>query len=499
MVDTSPMSIQGYDAFDATALAELVRKKELHPTELVEEAISRIETLNPRLNAVVHKMYDQARKVAAGPLPEGPFTGVPFLVKDLDGYVAGVPFTASCKAMVSFVPDHDSELIARQRRTGVILVGKTNTPELGLLGTTEPALRGPTRNPWNLNHSTGGSSGGSAACVAARIVPMAHGGDGGGSIRIPASACGLFGLKPTRARNPVGPSSSEGWGGYVQQHVISRSVRDSAAMLDATHGPELGDPYAAPPVARPFLQEVGTPPGRLRIAFSTGSLFGKNVHPDCVAAVKDAAKLCAELGHEVIEDAPRFDQAELVRAYLVNVAANVAPTLEEIAQMTGKPADPEDFEPTTWALAQMGQMLSAPDLQRSRNATHRAGRMMAAFFQRYDLFLDATLAYPPVRIGELALKAAELAALRVLRRVPVKPAFMKMFDDLAANSLERTPNTQLFNQTGQPAMSVPLYWNGAGLPIGVQFAARFGEEALLFRLAAQLEQVRPWMARKPVV
>ncbi|HYO65864.1 MAG TPA: amidase, partial [Archangium sp.] len=262
------MAIQGYDALDATALAELVRKKELHPTELVEEAISRIEAVNPRLNAVVHKMYEQARKAATGPLPEGPFTGVPFLVKDLDGYLAGEPYAGGCRALVGFVPDHDSELMARFRRAGVIFVGKTATPELGILGVTETVLNGPTRNPWNPEHTPGGSSGGSAACVAARVVPMAHGGDGGGSIRIPASACGLFGLKPTRARNPVGPSSSEGWGGYVQQHVISRSVRDSAAMLDATHGPELGDPYAAPPVARPFLQEVGTPPGRLRIAFS---------------------------------------------------------------------------------------------------------------------------------------------------------------------------------------------------------------------------------------
>ncbi|WP_257460954.1 amidase [Archangium lipolyticum] len=493
------MAIQGYDALDATALAELVRKKELHPSELVEETISRIESVNPKLNAVVHEMYDQARKTAAGALPEGPFTGVPFVVKDLDGYVAGVPYTGSCRALLNFVPDHDSELIARFRRAGVILVAKTNTPELGILGTTEPALRGPTRNPWNPEHSTGGSSGGSAACVAARVVPMAHAGDGGGSIRIPASACGLFGLKPTRARNPLGPIIGESWGGYVQQHVLTRSVRDSAAMLDATHGADPGAPYAAPPPARPFLQEVGTPPGRLRIAFSTGSLFGKNVHPDCVAAVKDAAKLCQELGHEVIEDAPRLDWGELVRAYLVNIAANVTVDLEEISRKTGKALDANDFEPSTWALGQLGGILSAADLQRSRNATHHASRKVAAFFERYDLFLDATLAYPPVRIGELALKPTELAALAVLRRVPVKPAFLRMLDELAASSLERTPNTQLFNQTGQPAMSVPLYWNAAELPIGVQFAGRFGDEATLFRLAAQLEQARPWAGRTPLV
>ena len=491
------MAIQGYDALDATALAELVRKKELHPTELVEEAISRIEAVNPRLNAVVHKMYEQARKAAAGPLPQGSFSGVPFLVKDLDGYLAGEPYAGGCRALVGFVPDHDSELMARFRRTGVIFVGKTATPELGILGVTESALTGPTRNPWNPDHTTGGSSGGSAACVAARVVPMAHGGDGGGSIRIPASACGLFGLKPTRARNPLGPDVGEGWGGFVQQHVLTRSVRDSAAMLDATHGADPGAPYAAPVPARPFLQEVGTPPGRLRIAFSTGSLFGKHVHPDCKAAVQDAAKLCQELGHEIVEDAPRFDREELVRAYLVNVAANVAVQLEEISRQMGKPVGATDVEPSTWAMAQLGTILTAADLQRARDTMHRASRLMAAFHERYDVFLDATLAYPPVRIGELALKPAELAALAVLRKLPLKPAFLKLLDELAGNSLERTPNTQLFNQTGQPAMSVPLYWNGAGLPVGVQFAARFGDEATLFRLASQLEQARPWAGRTP--
>jgi amidase len=491
------MAIQGYDALDATALAELVRKKELQPTELVEEAISRIEAVNPKLNAVVHKMYDQARKVAVGPLPQGPFSGVPFLVKDLDGYLANEPYTGGCRALVGFVPDHDAELMARFRRAGVVIVGKTATPELGILGVTETVLNGPTRNPWNLEHTPGGSSGGSAACVAARVVPMAHGGDGGGSLRIPASACGLFGLKPTRARNPLGPDSAEGWGGFVQQHVLTRSVRDSAAMLDATHGADLGAPYAAPPPARPFLQEVGTAPGRLRIAFSTGSLYGKHVHPDCKAAVQDAVKLCQELGHELVEDAPKFDREKLVRSYLVNVAANTAVQMEEIAQQTGKPVTPDDVEPSTWALVQLGGILTAADLQRARNVMHQAGRMMAAFHERYELFLDATLAYPPVHIGELAPKPAELAAMAVLRRLPLKPVFLKLLDELAANALERTPNTQLFNQTGQPAMSVPLYWNTAGLPVGVQFVARFGDEATLFRLASQLEQARPWAGRKP--
>jgi amidase len=328
---------------------------------------------------------------------------------------------------------------------------------------------------------------------------MAHGGDGGGSIRIPASACGLFGLKPTRARNPVGPDSGEGWNGFVQQHVLTRTVRDSAAMLDVTQGAEPGAPYVAPPVARPFLQEVGAPPGRLRIAFSTGSLLGRNVHPDCVAAVQDAAKLCEELGHEVVEDAPVFPRDELVRAYFVVVSASVAYFLKVIGEYRGRPLEPGDVEPSTWALGQLGNVLSAAELQASREAIHAAGRSTAAFHSRYDVFLDSTLAYPPVRVGELSLKPLELAALTALRRLPLKPLFMKLIDELGANSLERTPNTQLFNMTGQPAMSVPLYWNAAGLPIGVQFAARFGDEATLIRLASQLEQARPWKDRLPLV
>jgi amidase len=493
------MAIQEYDALDATALAERVRRKEVHPTELVEEAISRIEALNPKLNAVVHKMYEQARRAASGPLPEGPFAGVPFLVKDFDAYVAGEPYTGSCRAMVGFVPQQGAEIVARYRRAGVIFVGKTNTPELAILGTTESELRGPARNPWSLEHSTGGSSGGSAASVAARIVPMAHGGDGGGSIRIPASSCGLVGLKPTRARNPVGPFIGEAWGGFVQQHVLTLSVRDCAAMLDATQGPEAGAPYVAPPPARSFLEEVGAAPGRLRIAFSTTPRFGTRIHPDCVDAVRDAARLCQELGHEVVEAEPRLERDELIRAYLVTVAASVAVELDDMVRLTGKAATPDDIEPTTWAMGQMGNLLSAADLQRARHAMHHAGRQMATFMEHHDVFLDATLAFPPVHIGELALKPAEVAGLAVLRRLPVRVAFLKLLDALAANSLERTPNTQLCNMTGQPAMSVPLHWNAEGLPIGVQLAARFGEEATLFRLAAQLEQARPWMERRPPV
>lgn len=288
---------------DAIAQAELVRRKEVKPIEMVEAAIERIERVNPAINAVVTPMFDEARAAAGGTLPDGPFTGVPFLLKDLLAAYAGVRMTSGSAFLRDFVPDHDSELVARHKRAGLIVVGKTNTPEYGIMPTTEPALFGPTRNPWDTTRATGGSSGGSAAAVAAGLVAFAHGNDGGGSIRIPASCCGVFGLKPTRARNPLGPDFGDMFSGLVAEHALTRSVRDSAALLDATSGSEIGDPYCAPPPARPFLHEVGADPGKLRIAFTTVAPSGATVHPDCVRAVIDAAKLCSDLGHEVVEAA----------------------------------------------------------------------------------------------------------------------------------------------------------------------------------------------------
>lgn len=484
---------------DATTLAERVRRGEVHPTELVDTAIAAIEQVNPRLNAVIHRMYDTARAAARGELPDGPFRGVPFVVKDLDGWLAGEPYTQGCRMSKDFVPTEDAELLARMKRTGVVIVGKTNCPELGLLGVTEPELHGPTRNPWNPDHTPGGSSGGTAAIVAARAVPMGHAGDGGGSIRIPASACGLFGLKPTRARNPLGPHIGEAWGGYVQPGVLTRSVRDCAAMLDVTQGPDLGAPYASPPRARPYLDEIRTPPRKLRIAFSTGSQLGRETHADVQAAVRDAAALCASLGHELEEVALPIDKEALVKAYLTQVAVGAAIGVEYTARWVGRAPTPADFEATTWLLGTIGRKLSALDLQRSRDACQAAGRQLARFFTRYDLFLDGTLAYPPVKVGQLALKRSERLALGALRWVSPKLVLDKVLAELSAESLEPTPNTQVANQTGVPAMSVPLYWNAEGLPIGVQFTAPFGDEATLFQLAAQLEAARPWAGRVPPV
>jgi len=493
--------MDNYADIDAIGLAERLRTGAIGPRELIDAAIAAIERVNPALNAIVHRMYEKARASAddARKLPEGPFRGVPFVLKDLDGALAGEPYTMSSRHLERYVPEHDAEIVARIKRTGVIIVAKTNAPEFGILGVTEPELRGATCNPWDIGRTPGGSSGGTAALVASRAVPMGHGGDGGGSIRVPASACALFGLKTTRGRNPVGPDHGELWGGYVQPGVLTRSVRDCAAMLDATQGPEPGAPYEVRPPARPYLEEVGAPAGRLRIAFSKGSLYGKTIHADCVDAVESAAKVLTELGHEVVEAAPSFDRDEAVAAYFVQVATSTAAAIDEAARLAGRRATPRGFEASTWLLGQIGRKLTALDLERSRATSMQLGRRLAAFFGTYDLFLCATLADLPAKIGELALKPAERLGLAALRVFPAKGLLDRVLADLGAKNLERTPNTMMFNQTGYPAMNVPLHWNGQGLPVGVQFAARFGDEATLFRLAAQLEAARPWTVRKPPV
>ncbi len=484
---------------DATELAARVRRGEVQPLELVEQSIAAIEKVNPQLNAVVHKMYDQARAAAKADLPAGPFRGVPFVVKDLDGWLAGEPYTQSSRLSKDFVPTEDAEMIARIKRTGVVIVGKTNTPEFGLLGVTEPELRGPTRNPWNPDHTPGGSSGGTASIVASRAVPMGHGGDGGGSIRIPSSACGLFGLKPTRGRNPLGPLIGESWGGYVQPGVLTRSVRDCAAMLDATQGPDAGAPYASPPRERPYVEEIAQPPRKLKIAFSTGAQLGKETHADVQAAVRDAAALLASLGHELVETPLPIDRDTLVAAYFTQICVGAASSIEATEKWVGREATPADVEPTTWLLATIGKKLSALDLQHSRDACHATSRALAKFFTGYDLFLDGTLAFPPIKVGQLALKPYEKVALAALRVVSPKIVLDKILADLGTNALSLTPNTQVANQAGLPAMSVPLYWNADNLPIGVQLTAPFGDEATLFRLAAQLETARPWAWRLPQI
>lgn len=465
---------------DATTQAELVRKKEVTPAELVAAAIERTERINPQLNAVIAPMYEHARQQAASALPDAPFTGVPFLLKDLQAAYQGVPMTAGSNYLRDFAPNGDNELVKRYKRAGLIIIGKTNTPELGILPTTEPALFGATRNPWDTKRMVGGSSGGSAAAVAAGMTPMAHANDGGGSIRIPASCCGVFGLKPTRARNPLGPHFGDLFSGLVAEHAVTRSVRDSAALLDATAGPELGDPYCAPLPARPFLQEVGADPGQLRIAFTTNAPTGVPVHPDCVAAVHDAAKLCAQLGHEVEEDEPQLNGEMLINAFMTIWSAGNAWTVESLSFAVGRKPVPEDFEPGTWALVEMGRRRSAPDYLLAVQTLQIFARRIAQFMEQYDVLLTPTLAEPPLPLGSFASTPDDPMA--GMRRAGLFAPF-----------------TPICNATGQPAMSVPLYWNADGLPIGTHFVARFGDEATLFRLAAQLEAARPWSNRRPPI
>lgn len=465
---------------DATAQAELVRQKELKPVELVNAAIERVDRINSSLNAVILPMYEHGREVASGPIPDGPFAGVPFLIKDFLAEYAGFPFSEGSVFLKGYVPGEDSELVKRYKRVGLVFIGKTNTPEFAIGPTTEPRLFGPTHNPWDTTRTPGGSSGGAAAAVASGMVPMAHGNDAGGSIRIPAACCGVFGLKPTRARNPLGPNYGDLISGLVSEHVLTRSVRDSAAMLDATSGPDAGDPYWAPPPARPFAQEAGTNPGRLRIAFSTQTPLGTVLHPDSLASVRDAANLCAELGHEVVEASPTFDAEAMWHSFTTILSAGFAWAVKDWERRLGREATPELLEPFVWAFTGRGREVSATDYLLALQDLQRISRDVARFFDDYDVWLAPSLGEPPVPLGTFAYSGGD--PFEVRRRMT---AF--------------TPFTFVSNVTGQPAMSVPLYWNDDGLPMGSHFAGRFGDEATLFRLAAQLEEARPWAARRPPV
>jgi amidase len=481
---------------DTIAMAEAVRRRELSPAELLDAAIARIEARNPALNAVVERLFERAR-TRADRLPDGPLRGVPFLVKDLVLQLEGTVTTQSTRLGVGRVAARSSQLAERYEAAGVQILGKTNTPEFGIMGVTEPELRGPARNPWGFEHTPGGSSGGSAAAVAARMVPAAHGGDGGGSIRIPASACGLVGLKPSRGRVSMAPFASEAWGGLVQEHVLTRSVRDSALFLDAVDAPTAGEPFAAPPKARPWTEEAARDPKRLKIAFTREALFADASHPDCSAAVDDAVALLRSLGHEVDEARPDFSREALTRAYFLMVATGVAADVEEAARAAGKAPSFADFEPGTWVLAMIGWKATAMELTRARAEMLAASRALGDFHGRYDLFLTSTLARPPAKIGELMPSGSERAQIQALRFLGLKPLLDHALETMAKDKLAATPNTQLFNLTGQPAISLPLHWNAAGLPVGVQLAAPLGGEGLLFQIARQLEVARPWAHRMP--
>jgi amidase len=470
------MAFSEYGSYDGIGLAELVRKKKVSARELLDEAIARTARVDPQINAVVVKHYEYAESQIESGLPSGPFTGVPFLLKDLE-LLKGTRTTSGASLHKDNVADHNSTLSQRFLAAGVTIFGKTSTPEFGLMPTTESRLFGPTRNPWNPAHSSGGSSGGAAAAVAARVLPVAHATDGGGSIRIPASASGVFGLKPTRARTPTGPDRGEGWSGFSCGHVVSISVRDSAAMLDAIHGPELSSPYVAPAPERPFLEEVGRDPGRLRISFTDKSPYGEPIDAEIAAATREIAALLSNLGHHVEERAPSLAVDPAVVMSTI-VAANTALNVRLAEQRFGRAMTDRDFETLTLASAHNAQKASATDYVAAQLGAFQISRTLATFFEGCDVFLCPTLCSPPLRIGELNSMAEDLSHI-----APTLRRYM--------------PATSMFNMSGQPAMSVPLAWNQAGLPLGMMFSARFGDEATLFRLAAQLEKERPWRAKLP--
>ncbi|HQR45024.1 MAG TPA: amidase [Thermoanaerobaculia bacterium] len=489
----------GYDEHDALGLAALVRGKAVTPEELLDEALSRVAAWNPKLNAVVRLMEGPARGAIARGLPDGPFHGVPFLLKDLMSAVEGVPLSNGSRFMAGFVPETDGELVRRYRAAGLVLAGKTNTPELGLVPYTEPDLFGPARNPWDLTRTPGGSSGGSAAAVAAGIVPMAHGGDGGGSIRIPASCCGVFGLKPTRGRTPMGPEIGDAWNGFVVEHALTRSVRDSAALLDATSGPDPGAPWYPPAPERPFLEEVAREPGRLRVAVTGRPFLGSRVHPDCLRVLGETARLLAEMGHAVEEAAPEIDAETFALDFVTMLCGEVRAELDEAAERLGRAPALFELEPATHALRLLGGSIRAGAYDGAVRRLRLAGRRVGAFFERWDLLMTPTLASPAVPVGALQLRPAEkmaaktMAALRagwLLRAVGILEATAKKTFDFM-------PFTPPFNVSGQPAMSVPLGTSAGGLPVGVHFVGRFADEATLFRLAGQLERARPWASRRP--
>lgn len=475
---TTPGSLDGLLEKDAVGQADLIRRGELTATELVTAAIERIEAVDPALNAVVIREFDRALDAARGPLPEGPFTGVPFLLKDLAVEWDGVRFTEGSAFLRDNVSSHDQELTRRIRQAGLVLAGKTNTPEFGALPTCEPALFGPTRNPWDPTRTPGGSSGGAAAAVAAGMVPMAYGNDAGGSIRFPASCCGVFGLKPTRARLPFGPEYGDIFTGLAVEFAVTRSVRDAAVLLDALAGPDLGDPYYAPPAAGAFASKLSADPGRLRIAFCDRTPDGTPVHPDCVAAVREAAALCESLGHDVVE---RELPGVYDRPYALDAvdAGAIGWILAYWIRKLGREPEVDEIEPLTRAMWEMSRSVTAADYLLAVQDAQALGRTIARFFTEVDLWLSPTLAMPPVPIGHITGTIEDPGEV------------MQRFGEFIGFP------AWVANATGNPAMSVPLHWNAVGLPIGVHFLARFGDEATLLRLAAQLERAQPWSNRRP--
>jgi amidase len=465
-----------YGTCDALGLAALVKAKKVKPIEVVDAAIARAEALNPRLNAIVFGAYDEARDAARGKLPKGAFAGVPMLLKDMRANVVGWPTRSGSRYVPAAPAAVQSNTVTNFKAAGLIPMGKTNVPEFGILPTTECKLYGAAHNPWNLDHSTGGSSGGSAAAVAAGIVPIAHATDGGGSIRIPASACGLVGLKSTRGRVSQGPETADATSGLSMDGVVTKSVRDTAAALDALCRIDYGDPYWAPAPEGSYLEGIKRKPKRLRIAFSAKMLNGTPHDPEVTAAVKKTAKLCESLGHIVEETDPPVDAGALVGAFSTIWCANVAYQLDTLEQLTGIAPSLQVVEGLTLGLYRVGKTVSAVALTQARQTMMRAGRQFAAWHETYDCWLTATLGRPPMKLGTIDIDETDI---------------QKGF----APNFGYVPFTSMQNCAGTPGINVPLNWSKAGLPLGVQFTARAGGEMTLLKLAAELEKASPWAHR----
>jgi amidase len=468
----------------ATEQAKLVRDKKVSPIELVDDAITRIEKLNPELNAVIHERFEKARAEAqSSELPDGPFHGVPMVVKDLDGHSAGDPLHCGMRALkeAGYSPNYDSFNVAKLRAAGFVFVGKTNCSELGLIPTTEPDAYGPTHNPWDPSRSTGGSSGGSAAAVASGMVAVGSAGDGGGSIRIPASECGIVGLKPSRGRVSLGPDHGEQWEGLVHRGTVVRTVMDAAATLDVIAGEMAGDPYTAPPPARPYVEEVGVDPGKLRIGLLTRPPAGLGeTHVDARTAAENAGRLLESLGHSVEDSYPGALDEELAEGFITMLSANTQFELDYWGAKIGKTLTADDVEPHTWLVAEMGNMVTAPRYVGAIDSIYALARRVSQWWDDFDLLLTPTIPEPPPLLGDIKESADE--PMRALIR-----------------SSQIIPFVGGFNVTGQPAISLPLHWNEDGLPIGVQLVAAYGREDVLIRIASQIEEAQPWGERKPPI
>ena len=476
------ISLSDYSSFDGLGLADLVARKEVTPKELLETAIAAVAKVNPKINAVLQTLPEMAAAEIAAKAPSGPFAGVPFVIKELVLHAKNVRYDSGCRLAQGMIPDADTELMARFRRAGLVLMGTTQTPELGYNPTTETILFGPVRNPWDLTRSAGGSSGGSGAATAAGIVPVAHANDGGGSIRIPAACNGLVGLKPTRDRTPTGPDYADPLCGLAIEFAVTHSVRDAAALLDAVAGPDVGAPAMIAPFARPLAQEVGAAPGKLRIAWTTTPASGEKADPECVKAVEETVRTLEGLGHTLIEGGPKYDWDDFLNNVHLIWSAFTALSIDSAAKALGRKPSLDNLEAVTLACYEDGKRISALELLYAEAHGNMLSRSVGAFFENVDALVTPTIARPPAPLGEINQNQAGMTAMEWTRKV-----------------FAYCPFTPLFNSTGQPAISLPLYWTPAGLPIGVQIAGRFGDEATLIRLGSQLEQARPWASRKPPV